>query len=214
MKKSLLLCFWGHRMDHFLEVKDNFEKIFSDFEIDFLISTWDDVNTDNHNFKFIIKTPPPTATYLNEINFLGSGQIRHYSDYDQLRFGQYALFFHKFKIHEFINNNQLKYDTLVIARTDLWFETDHIFDFQKDIIYVPLNFLGGPGVVNDHFLCGKFDYTLKAISLPSINDYGNLLETSWNPEHTVLRIFENLNLDWTEFQPTKYKLLPNRYWEF
>ena len=212
----MLICIWGNRMQYFGEVKNNFQQIFSDFDIDWLISTWDDVNTDGHDFKFILKSPQPTTSQLYDINFIGTSQIRHHPEYEKLKEGQYAQVFHKTNIHQFIKSNNLQYDALVISRNDLWFETNYIFDFEKEIVYVPLNFMGGPGTLNDHFSCGKFDYVLKSMGFSSVREYVDFLEESdpWNPEHALMLLFEKLNISWMEFTSQKYRLFPDRYWEF
>lgn len=207
-KKKALFCFWGKSRIDFKIIKENISKTFSDYDIDFLLSTWYDEEYDESQFNYIIKSQSPTEDFLNFIKFPYTLQLQSNYGPKSWRFGHYSQYFHTLKIHEFINNNNLNYDILCKLRSDLFFESNYQFDFNKNICYIPKNYHCEIGV-NDHFMIGRFDYMKKVIQIDS-NDIYSLLENSWNPEIALQTFFKINNFNVVEFECQSYKLLPDR----
>ena len=206
-----LIFFWGKTNGQFNLVIDNFKKIFSNSEIEFGISTWDDQNFDESIFTYVIKSKQPTNDFLNEIKFPYTQQIKNVPEWHNIRIGHYSQFYHNFKISEFLHSNNLNYDVLIKSRTDLLFETDFNFNFENNICYVPQIYWGSKGVgINDHFICGKYEYLKKSLFMYNLESFFPIIENSWNPE----TIHQNLILinegRYVEFDCKSYTLLPDR----
>jgi hypothetical protein len=135
MSNKLLVCFWGKlkfgdycRNNSFMlpeayendihgpvvdyhfplnlkTLMDNYKKQFPEFEIDFLLSTWDNVDTTQYEseLKYLLKYPEPTdwESFLDEKGFPHTGSIRHHPEYHVLRPGPYTRLFHILNISNF-----------------------------------------------------------------------------------------------------------------
>lgn len=206
-----LIFLWGQIRYDLNDTIDSINKILPKCEYDLFISTWEDQIFDESIFKYVIKSPPPTKELLDNIGFPYTKQIKNYSEWHGFRFGHYAQFFHNYKISKLLNSNNFNYDVLIKSRTDLVFETDFSFDFNQNICYVPKIYWGSKGVgINDHFVCGKFDYLKKCINMESFEGFFSTIENSWNPETTQQNLIIGNQCYYTEFDCNSYMLLPDR----
>ena len=69
MKKKLLICFWGRVSDYISQVKENFNRIFHSYEIDYLISTWSDEHLILSDYDYVIASKSPSKGDLDSIGF-------------------------------------------------------------------------------------------------------------------------------------------------
>lgn len=206
-----LICLWGQIRFDLNIVIQHISKILPECEYDLLISTWEDQVFDESVFKYIIKSASPTKELLDKIGFPYTIQIKNVNEWHGLRFGHYAQFYHNYKISQLINSNNFDYDILVKSRTDLVFETNFIFNFKSDICYVPQIYWGSKGVgINDHFVCGGFDYVKKCINMEIFEDFFPTIESSWNPETVQQKLIMGNQCFYTEFDCESYMLLPDR----
>lgn len=206
-----LVFFWGQIRDDISKTIDNLYKNFPNLNLDFSITTWDNQIFDESLFKNIIITKCPNREYLDNIQFPFTQQIKNVPEWHNIRIGHYSQFYHNFKISEFLHSNNLNYDVLIKSRTDLLFETDFNFNFENDICYVPQIYWGSKGVgINDHFICGKYEYLKKSLFMYNLESFFPIIENSWNPE----TIHQNLILinegRYVEFDCKSYTLLPDR----
>lgn len=236
MANKLLICFWGKlktgeylRNNPFMEngyyeersitfqtLIDNYKNQFPNFDIDFLLSTWDDVNLDEYEnqLKYIQKHKEPSdwESFLNEKNFPHVSQIRHHPIYHINRPGIYVRLFHMEQISKFLKENNINYDAILFSRTDIYFEIDEksTIDFTKDICYLPEVYWGSRGhtFVNDHIVMGKYEYVLNAIHIDSIDSMYDTIFHSWNGEQVLFSTLEKNNAVYTEFVCSKYCRFP------
>jgi hypothetical protein len=208
---KILACLYGLVRTNLDSTIQNLKDQFSNFDIDFLISTWDDQIFEEEKFKYIIKNNPPTDEYLNTINFPYTRQIKNVPNFQHLRKGHYAQFYHNYRISEFLESNSIDYDILIKSRTDLVFETNFDFDFNKDICYIPEIYWASKGVgINDHFICGRFDYIKRAIKISKFEEFLPIIENSWNPETVNQNLILGNSCSYLEFPCYSYLLLPDR----
>lgn len=208
---KILACLYGSVRTNLDSTIQSLKDQFSNFNIDFLISTWDDQIFEEEKFKYIIKNNPPTDEYLNSINFPYTRQIKNVLDFQHLRKGHYAQFFHCHIISNFLHQNNLDYNILIKSRTDLVFKTNFDFDFNKDICYIPEIYWASKGVgINDHFICGRFDYIKRSIKIDTFEEFLPIIENSWNPETVNKNLILGNDCSYLEFPCDSYLILPDR----
>lgn len=206
-----LIFLWGKTSEQLNLVVDNFKKVFSDSEIDFGISTWDNQHFDESLFKYVIKTEEPTQDFLDKIKFPYTLQIKNVPEWHNIRFGHYSQFYHNFKISEFLASNVFNYDVFGKSRADLIFETNYKFDFTRNICFLPEIYWASKGVgINDHFICGKYEYLKKCLFMDKFESFFSTIENSWNPETIHQKLISNNQGSYVEFDCQSYKLLPDR----
>lgn len=209
MKKTLA-CLWGLTKMDINETINGLKNIFGN-NIDFLISTWDDQVFDEYNFKYILKSKAPTQKFLDEINFPFTQQIKNNPEWHVVRLGHYAQFYHNYKILNFLNNQNLNYDILIKSRADLIFDTEFNFDFSTNKCYVPEIYWASKGVgINDHFICGNFEYLKKSLHIQDFEDFFYVVENTWNPESILQKLLFMNNSSYIEFKCNSYLLMPDR----
>lgn len=205
-----LICLWGLIRGDINSVVENYKLMFPNYKLDFLISTWEDQMIDENLFFKVLRFPSPTDQYLDQIKFPYTKQLAADPKVQKFRVGIYSLFFHNFKIGEFLKEINGQYDMLAKARTDLIFHTNHEFDFSQDICYIPENRYCGGGFVNDHFVCGKFDYVKKALKMDVFDDFFEVLENSFNSEVANLKMIVDNGCKIVQFPFYYYINLPDR----
>lgn len=211
MRKRLLLCLWGHRTHDLHKIINNYNSKFSTFDIDLLISTWNSVDIDAYKFKYVVKHEVPTDEYLDQIGFPYTEQLKATNQrHHPARTGHYALFFHSYQIAQYIRNNNLQYDALIKARTDLYFTTDYEFNFETNIVYLLENLMSQNYGVNDQFLAGKFEYVLNAFATETFQEAMQFISGAFNPEEGLHKLFIQKNVQYNEITTTHYTLLPDR----
>lgn len=205
-----LICFWGLNRGDLKLVKDNLLAQFPEIEFEVLLSTWSDQVFDLEvNYKLLHQ--PPTIDYLNQINFPFTRQIIHNTEWHGFRLSHYAQFFHNYSIVKFIKDMNLKYDVLIKSRADLILSPVTPIDFNSDVCWVPEIYWASRGVgINDHFVCGKFDYVLKALNIDDFQEFFPVIQTSWNPETVNQRLILENNCQIIEFPCDNYTLLPDK----
>jgi hypothetical protein len=206
-----LICFWGKIRDNIEIVKNNYYKLFPEHNLKFLISTWDSEVFDKRLFNFVIQNNDPTEEYLNQINFPYTQQLKNNPNLNYGRIGHYSQFFHNLKIYNFIENLNHDYDFIIKCRTDLIFETKYIFDFTKNICFVPKIYHASKGFgINDHFMAGNFNYLKNSMKMKDLYSVYEIFENSWNPEIVLEKLIKYNNCIIEEFDCSSYKLLPDR----
>jgi hypothetical protein len=214
---KLLLCFWGlYRNNNIDEIIENYKRLLPNYDIDFLISTWDSQPIDTDKFKYVIKTPDPTVESVKESGFPYTLQAKNCEGRDHMRIGHYAQFFHNFLIVKYIKDNNLssEYQYLAKSRCDVLFNTDFDFIINDDICYLPEIYWPSRGVgINDNFLFGRFDYIMKSINMNKFEDFFETVERSWNPETVNQNLILGNSCIYKEFQCSSYALLPDRIYK-
>lgn len=206
-----LVFLWGQIRDDISKTIDNLYKNFPNLDLDFSITTWDNQIFDESLFKNIIRTECPSQKYLDNIQFPYTQQIKNVPEWHSVRIGHYSQFYHNFKISEFLAENNFNYDVLIKSRADLIFETDFDFDFSADICYVPQIYWPSKGVgINDHFICGKYQYLKKSLYMYNFESFFPIVENSWNPETIHQKLILINEGRYVEFGCKSYTLLPNR----
>jgi hypothetical protein len=207
---KILACVYGEIRGDINYLITNINKNFKG-DIDFLISTWNNQKINEELFKYIILSDVPTDEYLNNIGFPYTQQIKGVEQWHNLRIGHYSQFYHIYKISNFIENNELNYDVLLISRSDLVFETNFNFNFSLDTCFIPDIYWASKNVgINDHFICGNYQYLKKSIKILEFKSFFEVIETSWNPETVKKRLLEMNNSNYYEFDCNSYILLPDR----
>lgn len=208
-KKRAVFCFWGQVRGDFSIIKYKLVNLFQNYNIDFLLSTWENEQVDESHFDFVIRSISPTDEFLDIINFPYTQQIQSNYRPRNWRYGHYAQYFHTQKIYDFIKTNNLNYDILCKSRADLLFDSAHKFDFDKDICFIPKNYHCEIGL-NDHFMIGNFRIMKKVICIEDLKEVYPILENSWNPEIALQIYLTKNNVNVIEFNCESYKLLPDR----
>ena len=230
-----LVCFWGklktgtflknnpfteneyyeERNVNFKTLIDNLKEEFKDHELNFLLSTWSNVNTSEFetDIKYLLKHEEPLdwESYLNSINFPHVSQIRGHPVYHVGRPGYYTRMFNMLEIAKFLEKNKLVYDNIVFSRTDIYFKFKDFksLDFKKDVCFIPETYWGSRGTgVNDHIIMGNFNYILNAIKIDSIESMHDLFYHSWNPEEAFGRTLIKNNSNYENFVCDKYCRFP------
>lgn len=232
----MLVCFWGKlktsdylKNNPFMESEyyeqrnvtlqtliDNYKQQFSEFDIEFLLSTWDNQNLEEYEsqFKYILKHSEPSdwEAFLDEINFPHNTQIRNHPVYHVNRPGPYVRMFHTLEISNFLKNHNLEYNSIMFSRTDIYFEIKDktVIDFTKDVCYTPEIYWGSRGhtYVNDHIMLGKYQYVLNALHIDSIESMHETLFHAWNPEEFLFKTIKKNNAEYEEFVCNKYCRFP------
>jgi hypothetical protein len=213
MKKRLLICFWGRVSECISQVKENFNKIFHSYEIDYLISTWSTENLILSDFDYVIASKSPSKEDLDSMRFPYCRQIKNVPEWHVMRFGHYAQFYHNFNIVNFLKQNKIKYDFLARTRTDVFFETSFNFEdnINSECCFLPEIYWNSKGVgINENFIIGKFDYVMKSLNIENFESFFPVVEQSWNPEtmHQSLILLNDCR--YSEFSCDTYTLLPTR----
>lgn len=196
-------------------VIENYKTLFTGHNIDVLWSTWEnsDLTPYEHHITYTLRQTEydDWNTYLDELGMPYTAQLLSNPQYKDARIGHYRQYMHKLEITKFIRENNLQYDVLILARTDIIFTPEETvsFDLTQDTCYVPEIYWGSRGIgINDHVIIGKFQYVLDAVTMNGWPDVFARIQNAYNPEDVMRQLTIGRGFNVVEFPCSIYCKYP------